>query len=123
MQVGGPINSGVQSGNNSGIQFGNGPPPLDDPNLAFLAAIIGVINITLLLVMLSIYLSSYRRLKSPFTMGLIVFTALLILQNLLFIVFLLVREGFHGPGMGFPVLSLNIIQFGALIVLLKITWD
>jgi hypothetical protein len=96
---------------------------IDDPNLAFLAAIVGVINICLLLVMMSIYLSSYRKLKSPFTMGLIVFTALLILQNLLFIVFLLVRAGFHGPGMGGPVLSLNLIQFGALLVLLKITWD
>jgi hypothetical protein len=94
-----------------GYEPDNGPE-LDDPNLAFLAAIIGVINITLLLVMLSIYLSSYRRLKSPFTMGLIVFTALLILQNLLFIVFLLVTAGFHGPGMGGPVL-----------VLLKITGD
>jgi apolipoprotein N-acyltransferase len=122
MQVGGPINSGDHSSNNSG-GFGNGPPPLDDPNLAFLAAIVGVINITLLLVMLSIYLTSYRRLKSPFTLGLIVFTTLLIFQNLLFIVFLLVREGFHGPGMGVPVLSLNIVQFGALLALLKITWD
>ncbi len=95
----------------------------DDPNLAILAALVGAVNIGLLLVMLFIYLSSYKKLKSSFTLGLILFVLLLILQNTVFIAFLLLREGFHGPGMGGPVLSINIIQLGALIVLLKITWE
>ncbi|MCK9151147.1 hypothetical protein [Methanobacterium alcaliphilum] len=96
---------------------------IDDPNLATLAALVGAVNIGLLVVMLFIYISSYKKLKSSFTLGLIVFVLLLILQNLVFIAFLLLREGFHGPGMGGPVLSINVIQFGALMVLLKITWD
>ncbi|HMK53843.1 MAG TPA: hypothetical protein VK444_03595 [Methanobacteriaceae archaeon] len=97
--------------------------PFDDPGLATIAALVGLINIALLLVMLGIYLSSYRRLPSRFTLGLVFFALLLILQNALFIFFLIMGQGFRGPGMGGPVLSLNIIQFGALIVLLKITWD
>ncbi|MDP3065917.1 MAG: hypothetical protein Q8N08_04185 [Methanobacteriaceae archaeon] len=101
----------------------NNGSPFDDPGLATIAALVGLINIALLLVMLGIYLSSYRRLKSRFTLGLVFFALLLILQNALFIFFLIISEGFRGPGMGGPVLSLNIIQFGALIVLLKITWD
>ena len=32
-----------------------------------------------------------------------IFATLLIIQNILFMFFLLVRAGFHGPGMGFPV--------------------
>lgn len=95
--------------------------PIDDISLALLAAIVGVANIILLIILLFIYVSSYKKLKSRFSMGLVVFALLLIVQNALFIFFLLARKGFHGPGMGGPVLSLNIMQFGALLVLLKIT--
>ncbi len=96
--------------------------PLDDPGLAFGAALVGLANILLLIILLFTYVSNYRKLKSGFSLGLVLFALLLIMQNGLFIFFLLSREGFHGPGMGGPVLSLNIVQFGALIVLLKITW-
>jgi len=96
--------------------------PVDNPFLTFLAALVGVANIILLLVLLFLYVSSYRKLKSQFSLGLVLFAALLIVQNSLFIFFLLSRKGFYGPGMGLPLLSVNILQFGALIVLLKITW-
>jgi multisubunit Na+/H+ antiporter MnhB subunit len=99
-----------------------GRPPFDDPGLALVAALVGAVNIILLLVLLSVYISSYRKLKSSFSLGLVLFAVLLIMQNVLFIFFLLGREGFHGPGMGTPVLSLNIIELGALIVLVKTTW-
>ncbi|MBI5679495.1 MAG: hypothetical protein HZC47_01150 [Methanobacterium sp.] len=99
-----------------------GDLPIDDPGLALIAALVGVANILLLIILLFIYISSYRKLKSRFSLGLILFAFLLIMQNALFIFFLLSKEGFHGPGMGGPVLSLNIIEFGALLVLLKITW-
>ncbi len=97
-------------------------PPLDDPSLAIFAALVCAANIGLLLILLFTYVTSYRKLKSQFTLGLIIFATLLIVQNILFMFFLLAREGFHGAGMGFPVLSLSIIEFGALLVLLKTTW-
>jgi hypothetical protein len=99
-----------------------GRPPLDDPNLAIIAAIVCAANIGLLLILLFTYVSSYRKLKSQFSLGLVIFATLLIVQNIMFMFFLLVREGFHGPGMGFPVLSLSIVEFGALLVLLRTTW-
>ena len=40
----------------------------NDPGMATLAAFVGLVNISLLLVMFGIYLSSYRRLKSRFTL-------------------------------------------------------
>jgi hypothetical protein len=94
--------------------------PSEDINLAVVAVIVGIINIILLLILLFIYVSSYRKLKSSFSMGLILFALLLIMQNSVFIFFLLVSRGFHGPGMGGSVLSINIIQFGALLVLLRL---
>ncbi len=96
--------------------------PLDDPSLAIVAAAVCAANIGLLLILLFTYVSSYRTLKSQFTLGLVIFATLLIIQNIMFMFFLLARQGFHGPGMGFPVLSLSIVEFGALVVLLKTTW-
>lgn len=96
---------------------------LDDPTLTFAAIVVGVLNLIILLILLGIYLSSYRKIKSNFTVGLMVFTGLLMLQNLLFIIFLVIKEGFRGPGMGVPVLMFNLTQLAALIVLLKISWD
>jgi hypothetical protein len=97
--------------------------PVDDPGLAMLAVLVGVVNIAVLLLMLYVYLTSYLKFKTKFSLGLIIFVLLLILQNTVFIIFLLIREGFRGPGMGLPVLTINLTQLGALIVLLKITWD
>ncbi len=109
-------------GNGNFVGNGPGMPPMDDPNLAITAVIVCAANIVLLTLLLFIYVISYRKLKSQFTQGLIIFATLLIIQNILFMFFLLVRAGFHGPGMGFPVLSLSIVEFGALLVLLKTTW-
>jgi small-conductance mechanosensitive channel len=106
---------------NQSVENVTGRPPLDDPNLAIIAAIICAANIGLLLILLFAYVTSYKKLKSQFTLGLVIFATLLIVQNIMFMFFLLVREGFHGPGMGFPVLSLSIVEFGALLVLLKTT--
>lgn len=94
---------------------------LDDPILAYITAVVGVINIILLILLLLTYISSYRKLKSSFSLGLVFFALLLILQNALFIFFLVTQDGFHGHGMGLPVLSINLIQLSALIVLLKVS--
>jgi hypothetical protein len=109
----------------NGTFIGNTPGDgnvFGDPILAIIAAIVCAANIGLLLILLFTYVTSYRKLKSQFTMGLVIFASLLIVQNIMFMFFLLVRAGFHGPGMGFPVLSISIFEFGALLVLLKTTW-
>lgn len=93
---------------------------LDDPILTLAAVFVGVVNIGLLIILLFTYISQYRKLKSNFSLGLVMFAALLLLQNILFIFFLLSREGFHGPGMGGPVFTINLIQLSALIVLVRI---
>ncbi len=95
----------------------------DDPHLALLAIVVGLLNVFILLILLGIYISSYRKIKSNFTLGLIFFTLLLILQNMIFITFLMIKAAFRGPGMGLPVLTINLSQLGALLVLLKISWE
>ncbi|MDO9627398.1 MAG: hypothetical protein Q7I96_07225 [Methanobacteriaceae archaeon] len=83
--------------------------------------IIGIGNICLLLILLYMYVKSYREFKSKFTFGLLLFASLLLLQNVLFTGFLLSYQGFRGPGMGTPIFFLNIIEFFALCILIYVT--
>lgn len=85
--------------------------------------IIGFANIMLLLILLYVYLKNYRKIKSKFTIGLLLFASLLLLQNALSVSFLVFLEGFGGPGLGYPQFFLNITEFMALFTLLFITWE
>lgn len=82
---------------------------------------IGLANICLLLVLLYMYLKNYRDFKTKFTFGLVAFSLLLLLQNVLFTALLLSYQGFRGPDMGSPIFFLNIIEFFALCILVYVT--
>lgn len=115
MLAGGP---GYHGGNGTGA---GGGMHLANSQLISIDIIIGIGNICLLLILLYMYLGSYREFKSKFTFGLLAFTFLLLLQNLLFTGFLITYQGFRGPGMGTPIFFLNIIEFFALAVLIWVT--
>ncbi|HML04670.1 MAG TPA: hypothetical protein VK426_02750 [Methanobacterium sp.] len=95
-----------------------------------IAIIIGIANICLLIALLYVYLKSYRQLKSKFTMGLLVFAGLLLIQNVVSTLFLalnmIIGPGNHSFEIGrpeFPLSSINVIQLVALSILLYITWE
>lgn len=92
-------------------------------DMVFFAGIMGIINIFLLISLLYIYGGSYRKLKSPFILGIILFILLLLIQNILFTGFIFIIGGFKGPGMGLPLFITNIIQFIGLSIFLKISLD
>jgi hypothetical protein len=96
----------------------------------YLAIIVGIANICLLIALLYIYMKNYRHLKSKFTMGLLVFASLLLLQNVVstgvLVLNIVLGMGHHGFDLDRPQFSLssiNIIQLIALSILLKITLD
>ena len=111
--------NGYQGGNGSGM---GGGIHLVNSQIITIDIIVGIGNICLLLVLLYLYLRSYRDFKSKFTFGLVAFALLLLLQNVLFTGFLLTYQGFRGPGMGTPIFILNIIEFFALSILIWVTW-
>ena len=87
----------------------------------YIAAIIGIGNVCLLLVLFKIYWQNYTEIKSKFNLGLLFFAAFLILQS----VFLAASILFHGGfsrGSGVILIINNAILFVALSILLKITW-
>lgn len=118
--AGGP---GYQGGNQSAGQgLGQqGGFNLANAQIINIDIVIGIANIILLLILLYMYLGSYRDFKSKFTFGLLSFVFLLLLQNVIFTSFLLLNQGFRGPGMGTPIFILNIIEFLALIILVLVT--
>ncbi|MCE5215253.1 MAG: hypothetical protein LLF83_11115 [Methanobacterium sp.] len=120
MNVGG---QGYQGANNTSGQGSgyHGSWGLENAQVINIDIIIGIANIVLLLILLYMYLGSYRDFKSKFTFGLLSFVCLLLLQNILFTSFLLMNQGFRGPNMGTPIFFLNIIEFLALIILVFVT--
>lgn len=121
MQTGG---LGYQGGNGTREGLGKGLGiHLANSQLITIDVIIGIGNICLLLIVLFMYLRSYRDFKSKFTFGLVAFALLLLLQNILFTGFLIIYQGFRGPGMGIPIFFLNIIEFFAFSILIWVTWE
>jgi hypothetical protein len=108
------LEKGVGQGFGSGMSIANS-------QIITIDIIIGIGNICLLLILLYMYVKSYREFKSKFTFGLLLFASLLFLQNVLFTGFLLSYQGFRGPGMGTPIFFLNIIEFFALSILIYVT--
>ena len=81
---------------------------------------IEIANIGLLSGLIYLYIKSYRQIKIGFTVGLMLFALFLLLKSVFAIVLLLIDNDalldYHGVIGG-------IIEFIALAILLKITWD
>jgi len=82
---------------------------------------IGVI--LLLIVLLYVYGGSYLKFRTKFTLGLVLFASLLLLQNILFIYVLLTYDYFRIAGMGVPFFFLSFIEFFALLTLIWVTLE
>jgi len=90
------------------------------PGIKITAILIETVNIGLLIGLLYLYTKSYRQIKIGFTVGLILFAIMLLIKSISTIVFLMVDSDLL---IGRPVYIGGIIEFMALAILLKITWD
>ncbi len=114
-----------------GIPSGN-EVPMDGPRtvvvqvyvspLLYLDIIVSLGNIILLLLLLYVYWGNYKKIKSNFTIGLIMFASILLLQNIIFTSFLLFAPIFQIADLGLPLFIVNVTEFLALFILLLITW-
>ena len=92
------------------------------PFIVYVDTVVSLGNALLLVILLYVYLGSYRKIKSSFTLGLILFATLLLVQNILSSSFLLFHQAFRVPEIGAPLFLLNITEFFGLAILLRITW-
>jgi len=97
----------------------------------FVAIAVGIANVSLLLGLLHIYWKTYKEVKSQFTIGLLYFASILLIQNILVTIALAIpliipvipfpipQSDFTRPH--FQLFFINIIQLVALTILYKIT--
>ena len=81
---------------------------------------IEIANVGLLSGLLYLYIKSYRQIKIGFTIGLILFALVLLIRSILAITLLIMASDMLT---GRQALVGGFIEFIALAILLKITWD
>jgi hypothetical protein len=92
------------------------------------SAIVAFANIAMTLVLLAIYLGTYRKVKSSFTMGLVLFGSFFVVLNLAILVFwLFLFENVTSAGTlvdqaSTYMLLVNVGEALALANLLRVTW-
>ena len=79
------------------------------------------INVVLLAILLVIYYRNYMEMKAQFSLGLIIFAAVLIVNKLLTLYFVLVLMMDHADILGVPILILETLQLVAFAILTYIT--
>ncbi len=91
----------------------------------FWALSMGVAGVSsaLLVGLLYVYVGNHRQLRSPFTLGLVFFASLLLVENLASIYFyFLMNEAREGPAVAVPMLALGLVQVVAFGALFCVTW-
>lgn len=83
--------------------------------------VFSTVNATLILILLVIYIDIYSRTRSEFTIGLIIFSAVLLLNALVSNPLLQFGFGFRAFGLGPFAMLPDLFTFFALVVLLYLT--
>jgi hypothetical protein len=84
--------------------------------------IVSTINVTLSIILLIMYVSIYRKTRSEFTIGLIIFSAVLLLHAFVSIPLLHLAFGFYPIGLGPFAMLPDLFTCLALAVLLYLTF-
>jgi hypothetical protein len=92
----------------------------------WLAAIVAFLNIAMTLILLGVYLGTYRKIRSSFTMGLVLFGSFFVVLNLAILVFwLFLYQNAAAPLVDQAsayMLLINVGEAFALANLLRVTW-
>jgi hypothetical protein len=82
-----------------------------------------IVSILALAFLLHIYIKNLKKIKSGFTIGLLVFALLFLLQNLVSLYYYLTMMEYYSPEVEVHVFILTLLQTIGFLVLLKITWE
>jgi hypothetical protein len=100
------------------------PPHFNPLDIEFFYAaqtVVSTVNVTLSIILLLIYVSIYRKTRSEFTIGLIIFSAVFLLNALASNPFVTRAFGYRAVGLGPFALLPDVFTFGALTVLLYLS--
>ena len=84
--------------------------------------ILTVMGSLLLILLLMIYFKTLKKVKSSFTIGLLVFAILFLFQNLLSLFFYFTMINYYTKQVEVHVFIFTLLQTIAFIILLKLSW-
>jgi len=88
-----------------------------------ITTVLTVISTLALFGLLYIYAKNLKSIKSKFTLGLLIFAVLFLLQNLVSLYFYFTMIEYFVPQVEVHVLILTLLQTIAFLILMKITWE
>jgi hypothetical protein len=107
------------------VQHGVPPPgyrPFEDIELFYtIETVFSTINVMLSILLLAVYTSIYRKTRSEFTIGLIIFSAVFLLNALASNPLIRAAFGYRTFGLGPFTMLPDLFTFAALIVLLYLS--
>ncbi len=86
------------------------------------SAVVSLANVGILVGLIILYAKTYNSSRAQFTLGLIFFASLLLIQNAIGIYSYVTMAPFFSEAVLPYVLAINIAELGGLSILLKITW-
>jgi len=85
--------------------------------------VVAAVSASFLSALLFVYFRNHRQLRSPFTLGLVFFAALLLMQNLGSIYFdLMMSNAGEGSRVAIPMLALDSAELVGFAALFFVTW-
>jgi hypothetical protein len=86
--------------------------------MADIAAFFSLVNVLLLIGLIWIYVSSFRKVRAQFTTGLVFFAALFLVQNLIALYSFVTMFMYYASGVTGIVLAIAIVQTAGLGIML-----
>lgn len=81
-----------------------------------------VVNVLLILVLLYVYTKSVQKIRAPFTIGLLAFALLFLVNNIICLYFYITMQPYYAPGAEIFAVVLSATQTVAFATLAWITW-
>ena len=94
-----------------------------DSMLMKFITVLTVVSILMLLLLVYIYYKNLKKIKSSFTIGLLIFAVLFLVQNLVSVYYYVTMMDYYVPAVEKHVFIFTLLQTIGFAVLLKITWE
>jgi hypothetical protein len=88
----------------------------------FISIGINAINVIILAMLISVYLKNYRVLKSSHNKGLLIFSLLFLVENIIQIHLGIFNWPYQAVDIIMHIVIINVLQLLGLLTLLKVTW-
>ena len=85
--------------------------------------ILTAISILALLGLVYVYYRNLKQIKSKFTIGLLIFALLFLMQNVISVYYYATMMDYYVPEVKMHVFILTLLQTIGFLILLKITWE